>query len=311
MVTHTVIFEGGDQDLVTYPINESGEPVVLDPVTYAVVDLRVSDTSSSRFVVSAGTAATTDGTTEATTAVAGQGAADVRKIEVADNTDFLDQRRYVLISPTGEIEELELDHSEATALYSTDRIRGDFPIGSTVRGFSLTASFPTAEAGDRAAFQNGGGPYAVIWTYPAGSLPLTTREPVWMRRTRLRGYASISDVLILDQRLEEMARGRFRITAALRQAHRDFRARLREYSIDPSQYLGGDNARDFVVYRTAAICRTHLNADRDVEMAREYNSRADGLLMTLGAMDTAITDERDDSAAAGSTRIQPSPFGLT
>ena len=85
------------------------------------------------------------------------------------------------------------------------------------------------------------------------------------------------------------------------QAHRDFRASLRERGVELDTYHGGENARDAVVYRAAAIARSHMRGPRDIELAAEYNAMYRSKMANMTAQGTVITDREDDDAPGGTT----------
>lgn len=300
METHRVIHGGGSQTLSTVPYSDQDEPKVVTSATYSIVDLRRGEDDSER-TIQASTAATVDSVSTTTTAAAGTGAADKRLIPLTSATGVAEGTHYVIDSGSGLRELVLVDYIDSLNVYARDPLRFAYASGSTFKGVEVSGTFPSAEAADDESLEDGGGPYAIDWVF-VGVTPAYKRELVWVVRSDNKYYAAVSDVMMLDQTVANVTRDVVRLEICVAQAHRDFRAALRERGVDMDDYHGGENARDAVTYRAAAIARSHMRSPRDVEIAREYNAIYRGKVANITPAGTVITDKDNDDAPSGSTR---------
>lgn len=303
--THTVIFEGGAQSIRTIAVSADNEPKVPSSATYSIVDLRLHEDDADRAIGSG--SATVDSASATTDAAAGTGTADKRAISVDAVAGFTEGREY-LLSKNGEAESFVLDRidSSAVTLYARDEIRGTYTTGAAVSGLEVTATFPSDEAADEDRFEEGGGPYAIDWTF-VGVTPTRARELIHVRRSDVRTYATVADVLMIDQGIGEVSRKRIKLEVCLAQAHRDYRGHLRELGVDPDDFHGGEQARDAIAYRACALARRQQGTDRDIDMAREYDETFRSRMLRISAQGVALVDKISDEA-----RLDPrsplSPF---
>lgn len=279
MKTHVVIYGEGDQTITTVPTTAEGEPL-LDPSSpqARIVSLLYTEDSSDRDIV-AKAAVTPDATTDTTTAACGTETANSRRIPVGTPGNFSEGSSYALVSTTGEAIEIIVDHVDGSYVYTDSEIRGNFPSGSTLRGFQISVTFPTAKANDEEYFDiHRDVPFAVDWFLGSGPV----RELIYFRRAPERVYARPADVELLDITVGKLNQRNDKIEKALEQAHRDFRRLLRAKGINTDTVHFGENGRDWCVFRAAEILRRNLGSERDVEMADEYARWYRGIFNSLG-----------------------------
>lgn len=295
MKTHYVIYGGGNQVLYTLPYTHEGEPMLLSSAQVRVVDLRVHEDSADRDVVAL-TSATLDTTTDTTTTAIGRGATSKVRVEVSTPGNFIAGASYALVSPTGEIQEVEVDHTDDDAVYVRKAVRGAYPVGSTLRGFALRVTFPSTEADSETAFdQHAECPYAVDW-YFTGHPVARSRELIWMRRAPEAIVARPHDVEVLDATIGRLNTQEKKVENALIQAHRDFWRRIRAKGIDTDTVHFSDSARDWVAYRAAEVLRRGMGDERSDELADGYKRAHDGIIHDLGGFGDTFTDKKTDKA---------------
>ena len=204
METHRVLHDGGNQTIKTVPYSDQEEPTVVTSATYTIIDLRRGENDSERTIV-ASTAATVDPISTTTTAAAGTGAANKRLLSLTDATGVTEGSAYVIDSGSGLRELVVVDYIDTNDVYARDPLRFAYASGSTFKGVEVSGTFPTAEASDDEALDFGAGPYAVDWVF-VGVTPTTKRELIWIVRSLDKGYASVSDVMMLDQTVANVTR---------------------------------------------------------------------------------------------------------
>ena len=295
MKTHTIIYTGGAQTVRTTPTQADGEPMILGSAEARIVDLRVSEDSSDRVIV-AKAAATIDSTTDTLTAAVGLGAPSRTRIEVSTPGSFTEGRSYALIDPEGYKQEIVVDHVDGSAVYARNDIRHNFAVGSTLRGFEISYTFPSSEADDEDAFNlHEVCPYAVDWFFTGGD-PSQQRELIYMRRNPRPVLARARDVEMLDIQIGKLAKRTNQIEQALEQAHRDFWRLIEARSIDADTTHFGEHGRDWIVRMAAAYVRRSFGTDRDDAMASMYEHTANGIFSSLGGFGETMTDKTTDRA---------------
>lgn len=304
---HTVIYNQGAQALKTIPFKD-GRPVVVASATYKIVDLRKADEDSDRDVV-ASTAAIVDSYSGTTQATAGPGASDMRRIDVDDVTGLAVGERLLLTGGGAqELVEVRALNASSNYVYTTADISETYASGATLSGIEVSGTFPSAEAADEEALEEGGGPYAIEWTFTGAPSPV--RELVWLRRHARTPTITVDDLDTLDPQLVRTTSNLFEVDKIIEQAERDFNAELLARDIQPERFYGTELARNCVAYRAAYLGRLHMGRQSDDPMLEHYHGRWMGLINTLthgkpgkGVAETSV----DDSSGAGET---DSVFGL-
>lgn len=295
MKTHTVIYLGGAQTIRTTPTESDGEPMILVSAEARIVDLRVSEDSADRVIV-ARAAAALDATTDTLTAAVGLGAPSRTRIEVSTPASFTEGRSYALVDPDGYKQEIVVDHVDGSAVYARNDIRHNFAIGSTLRGFEISYTFPSSEADDeQALLQHEVCPYAVDWFFTDGD-PSQQRELIYMRRNPRPVLARAADVEMLDIEIGKLTKRGNQMEQALEQAHRDFWRLIEARSIDADTAYFGEHGRDWIVRMSAAYVRRSFGTERDDAMASMYEHTANGIMASLGGFGQTMIDKTSDQA---------------
>lgn len=311
MATHHVVYGAGAQTIRESFVDEGGEDFVPSTASATIVDLRYpEDADASVRILQASTAGTPDSTSTTSTAIAGTGAANKRKIVLTSESGFVEGRRYLITSSSGESEAFEVDHVDTSnsTVYAVSELRRSYPVGSTVQGLEVEFSIPSSVADSETLVEEGGGPFALDWIL-TGTTSTHVRSLLWIRRGSVRSYGSVEDVLHIDQSLGEVARKRLKLETCISQANRDFRRLLRARGVDPAEYVGGEEARDAVAYRAAELARQQMGGDASEMLAERYGETFRAIMNSLGGEQAVETPtETDKATKSAASRL--SLFGL-
>ena len=201
----------------------------------------------------------------------------------------------------------------AADIYTRHPIRGVYAATtSTRKGIEVLCDFPSAEANDEDAVEEGGGPYALDLVF-VGTTKTRKREIVMLVRHEAAEYADATDIRTLDQTVDTGA-GEIDLWRCLQQAHRDFETDLRRNGIDPYYYRGGPLARDAVTHRSALHARRQIRTESDERWADYYAERYESILdaVILGESKPGVhkPSRLEDQADAGKSRTTESKFRL-
>jgi hypothetical protein len=288
--------------------------------TFVILDLRYGEDDTNR-VVQASTAATVDAVSTTTSGASGGSQANRALVQVADETGVTADGRYLLTdATTGHRTMVGVANLVGKKVYLKEPLTRDYATGSTFEGIDVSATFPAAEANDEDRLDNGGGPYAIDWTW-VGVNPTTQRDityvkrnPEFQWRVTLNECANVSPSLAKQLVNTDNAAEHF-----LEQAHHDYYAELAAIGRDPANFYGGPNHDEYIKYRWAMHGHRYLPGGSDgyhARLAGEFERRALILLHTFTSpgnnpVDTVIVDSDEDSAEPGTSTGQPKMFGMT
>lgn len=293
--------------------NETGQTLshVSQPrqatVTWALEDLRYTDSSASR-TLDSGTAVV-DSATEVTTAAAGPGQANPRLLSVASTTGFSVGTTYEVVSTTGESELVRLAGLVTdTSLIVEHPLMAAYPLGSTVRGVTHTTAAILASVLQDETRMRSDYPMRVVWTYASG---VHRQEQV--RLVRDDNADAMVDKVIEDCRdvfpdldTRQAYHGRNVMAPHVRAVIRQFRADALEKGIDVERWLTGEQGHWAVVWRTLHHLAKIGNVPANVEPSvfadyagSEYQKRWNGL--TVGEASKEVLEiEPVTGTASGS-----------
>ncbi|MBL9105187.1 MAG: hypothetical protein JNL82_29850 [Myxococcales bacterium] len=271
---HQIVYAGGAQALRVVPLDRHARATAVTAATYRIVDLRLSEEDPLR-VISSG-AATLDTTTTTTTAACGLGTANARKLPLTSTLGF-EQGRYYLVTAADGARELVLCEAAGTG-YITPRneLARRYDAGVTVRGIEVSCTFPSLEAAKEESLQDGGGPYAVDWSWDLDPSP--RREFAWIVRQADALTITEEELLGLDASLAPTTGARVSLTNAIRQAAIEIRAQCQAVQVDPDNFGGGTTMRLAVMYRAAWHVVKMLSGDANGERATLYRQEAEKYL---------------------------------
>jgi len=306
---HTVTFGEGAQAILTIPVDGRGRPKRPTSGAYVIVDLRYVVDSADR-VIQTSTAGVVDTVDTTTTAAAGIGQAEMRKVALTSAAGVAAQHRYLLTDlTTGLADLVEVESVVGSTVYLSVPLAATYATGSTFRGAEVSATFPSAEAADEARLDDGGGPYMVQWTW-VGVDPTSQDELCYVRRRPDDLW-----LVTLDEcdQVDVTLRAELSNTAGgmaprlfLRQAHEDLRTQLEAVALDPAAYFGHRVAREYVKRRWAFMGRMHLAQDEaspnkiKADMHRFEARDLIGTILLPGGhpRPTVITSQREDDDVA-------------
>lgn len=278
---HEVVAGGGAQTLRFTPRDRDGKVVAVASATYAVEDLRLSTEDAGRFVVAAGTAASVDSVSTTTSALAGRGASDPRYVAVADETGIVAGRTYLLTASDGRREIVVVAEVGSGFFRAVDEIAGSFAASSTLSGVDLTGTFPSSEADDETAFEDGGGPYLTTWTYTVGGSSESFRVPLFLVLAKDQCPATTTDMLEAEPLAQTLAGGRTPLAQYLRAGWWEFRAKCKRAGLDLGTVSGGEVAIAAIAHMAVAkLLRTH-GIEEYGDLALQHDNDAQGYFDSL------------------------------
>lgn len=303
-----VLYGKGAQTLRLVPIDQQGRPRVCTAATYALVDLRLSETSDDREVVAAGTAATVDSVSTTTTAAAGYGAANPRLVSLTSLTGVAVGRRYLLRGTTGGEELVTVAEIVSGGVLVESQITAAFATGSAFLGLEVAVVFPADEANDEDEVEAGGGPYAFDLAF-TGITPAYQRFLCWIDRTTSQVLATVADVLELEQTVGAVAGKRMSIPAAISRAAKDMQTEQLVAGVDASRFLLGEVGRDYQTYRAAGLLLQHGD-ERAQARGVERMAHAQRLLNAViqGRPEGVASPNRSGDEAAPGKSMEPRSY---
>ena len=298
MPDHTVIFGAGAQTLYHCPHNRSGIPTVASSPTYRIVDLREGETST-QYEVVASTAAGIDASSQATSSVSGAGQSDARRIAVSNASLYTQGRTFLMRGADQQREAVTIDRIDTVNqyVYALRPLRGTYPSGSTLRSVELQAIFPALEANDDSeTVDDGGGPYAVEWTYSLHGETWKRLETVFVRRNSVTPWVTVDDVFRINPSVQRRI-DRQTAHDAVFYATEEVMAHLESQGFVPQNYRSGYSGKLAVRLIALEHMLHTFDGEQDDEFAKMYRERADALLhnMTHGRAptDTVVTAESE------------------
>lgn len=291
-----VYYGKGDQAICIIP-RRDGRAVRVASGTYSILNTRYGEGSADQVTV-ATTNATLSTASTTTSARAGRGAADHRKLTVVSSADFAEGRTYLLESADGYSEEVRVARiPSATVILAANEISGDYAAASTLRGLEVSGTFPSAAAGD--AVNLDGLPWIIVWTFP--DLP-PLRDSIHLERAEESMTATQADLVQLDPQLALAGGDRQDLALSLARAHRDFRVDITLAGADEATVLAGPIGRDAVLYLAAYHALKGSNDESAIRRCDDYHRRYNELraAMQSGAKKPEIvtSDRRNDNATA-------------
>lgn len=299
---HQVIYQGGAQVLATVPLSREARPTLATAATFRVVDLRLGEDDPLRVIASG--AATIDTTTTTTTAAVGLGTARARDLPVASSAGFVQGKRYLITDASG-LREVGLCVGVGVGVVKLrDELARKYDSGVTVCGVEVSCTFPSLEANKADAADDGGGPYAVDWSWDVDPSP--RREMAFI----VRGVGALTitedELLAVDPTLSAVTGSRVSMPAAISTAALEVRAKIQATGMDPDNFHGSATARLAVAYRAAWHILRHKDGDKSdakAELCRvEAQSYLDNLLTGRPPEKTVVTSPSTDTAPAGSSK---------
>ena len=296
-----ILYEQGEQTLYFVPVDQEGRPSVVTTPFATIKDLRKAVGSTGRAVL-ARAAVTVATATETLTAAAGPATADARKLTVASTTGFTAGRTYLLTKADGQREAFVVDRvSTDAAIYTRESLESDYAIGDTLRGLEMPAAFPSAEASEQGDFEDGGGPYQVLWEYTIDGQLYLVPEVVWTVRYSVVPLINAADVRAAYPTLSDRVGDRFQISRAVVMAAQDYAGDLQAAGMSEiymqSGLAGKKAQRCKAIEWVLRWLRDHEDADR----WEERYDRIMGSLTTGRPPETTVqVSHVNDDAPAGS-----------
>jgi hypothetical protein len=267
------------------------------------VDLREGEDATDREIVAAGTAATISSETETLAAAAGPSTSDAKLLQVTDASDFTEGHVY-LISEVGETEAFVLDRIDETNeyLYAQSPLRKAWSTAATVTAVELEGTFPTAEAADETEVEDGGGPYAAIWTYTVDGERHQDFQELWLVRYSIRPMIDETDIKRADPTLATTLRGRYSLSDLCILATEDFVSDVRAAGKSPRNFYPS-NRQAALRHKALEIAYEWKDKIEKSERHREdYQRIMNSILIGATPFDTVQVDEGDDTSPAGTDK---------
>lgn len=305
MRPHKVIYNAGDQQLKTVPVDHLGRPIYVTSGTYAIEDLRVGKDSASNRMIASGDI-TFGGIDHALTVAAGPSENDDTMVTVADVAPYKEGETYLLDGPDkAELFVLDRKDSANNRLYATQPLRNNYASTTTkVRSVVLECTFPGAEAADESNLLDGG-PYTVTWRFESGDRYYSVTEPIFISRYTEAPFVAETDVIAASPTLAR--RSRDWLKEALARALEDYVLELEMHGRDPSAFHSKASAKNAVVKRACSYLHRWQNTETDLAHAEFYDGewrRIMGSLLTgVPPHGTVTIDPYRNSAPAGSDKL--------
>lgn len=239
---HEILRDGGDQTLTHVP------PTRVATATYVIEDLTLDTDNAARILASG--SATVDSLSETTIAASGVGQTNPRRIAITNSTAVAG-RTYEIVSDDGTTERLRCDAVTTSAVLTSGRMSGLYPVGSSLQGIELRATFPTASAAndDLADDER---PLRVVWTYTYAGR--TVRVPELVRIVRQSAdptpYLAAAETRLRETWPELVAQLPARgnsLALLVRGEGTALAAKLRVQGLDPAGFLMGDPGMECLV----------------------------------------------------------------
>lgn len=313
-MTHRVIFEGGPQTL------RHVVPEFVASATYEVIDATKAQDDVDRVLDSG--PATVPGFTLTLDGEAGPGESDPRRIRVgATAPSLVIGDELVVIAADSSFEAFELA-AVATDDYLTSSsfLAGTYPVGSTVRGVTITV-MTTAALHDSEDALDDQRPLMVIWSYTTGSGPRLVSEPVALSRGNAAAFTVGPAIQSLLRGYPELA-GRLleglTVLALAEYSRETLIAELSARYIDHETVMMGDAGRMLLAAKMLdeAALRGYSPGTRDLERFAEFahtdytRQLANITTGRAGSQVTTLDTEQVATVRGGRSNQNPITIGL-
>ncbi len=306
---HIVVYGEGAQTLRTVALDRRGEPVVPSAATYSIVALFRASTADTR-TVQASTAATIDSVSTTISAAGGPDTANPREISATSAAGILAGHRYLL--GDGPTEEVAVEALNGTTLTLERAPLYSHASGAALVGLEISGTFPAAEVNDEDNVKGGGGPYAVIWDLTIAGETQVTRELVWIRRSHVRPFLTLTDATKPDPTITVRLGDRSDPDLLLQVAHEDYRNAIRKVGRDPADFYSREVGASAVRARFLLLASMILREEDNRQFWRdEWDSEISSIQIGRHAQGTVLTDRDSDTADEGSSTAFSHPFTLS
>lgn len=300
-------YNRGAQTFRTVAYDGRGKPRIPSSASYAIVNLSLHEDDTDRVVQASGSA-TIDPAATVTTASAGGGTADPKRIQCADGDDFEAGRRYLIRGDDGQEEMFLIDHKSGDDLYADAELKFRYASMASVLGIEIPWTFPAATANDEAEITRHT-PFGVDWAFE-GLTPAYRRDLARIVRMDLQILATLEDIEEIDQVVIVSARGRVRWDACLRRANREISTEMRIRRIDPHDQHLGQVGRDLAAWYAYWLGLRLMGSgvEQKVIDARSRYRYLETVLFEGKAVLGSATHDRVSDATSDSPNVYRSPF---
>lgn len=277
----TVQYLQGDQALRWAPTDVNGYARRVTGATYTIVDLRQSETAGDR-VVQPETPAVLDATTWTLTADAGRDQPNPRSVTLG-TTVGLERGRTLILSSVDSPDTEAITVGEVSGLEAntTRDIARTYATGSTLQVAELEATFPAAVADDVTRFENGGGPFQLLWSYDLDGHRWLTPMVVYLTRYDFVPLITSDEALGLFPPLSSRVGRNIKPEAAVREATKEIRVRYQAAGHDPELLRGNDTAARAAQYLAVKFLLLWMNNDADTLTAEKFDAGYEGHMNDL------------------------------
>ena len=306
---HYVTHDGGDQTLYHVPTDyRVHASVVSGTPSYTIIDLRRHEDDAERVLVDV-TSTAVDSASQPLTSAAGPTQTDPQRITVGSTAAFSEGHSY-LLSEGGQTELVLVRGLDAGNgyVYTDSDIRRNWTTSASLVGVEISATFPSAEASDDDALDDGGGPYGVVWSYSIDGRAYTPIEDLYIRRWTDTPLCTVEDIVDAFPRLAPRLRsdpGLMEKAAAF--ASKQVRADIRLAGHAPENLYSEDLNLAAAMWGVIMVLEwTQGNdADADARLLDRFDQRKDAILRSAmngrPAKRTTKVTETDASAEPGGT----------
>lgn len=293
MKDHKVRFGQGAQTLRFVPVDKAGRPVRVTSAEYVIVDIDEPEDGSERTIASGSASLAAVNTT--LSASAGAGEPDPRALTLTSGTDVTEGRQYLLSRAAGRAL-VTVDSVSGTAVQVKSDLALNFTSGSAFQSIELEATFPSGEANDPDAIDNGRR-YQIVWSYTLQGEQWRTGQMVWLTRYSGEAWITEEDVIQAYPTLPAMIRGKARITDAIAVATKDLIAQLEAAGQRAESYRVSEPGGVAIRNRAIAYCLRWCSGQE--ESAALYDERYERLVANLitGVPGTAVKLSKADDVA--------------
>ncbi len=303
----TIIAGAGAQAVEVYATDARGALTKPSGATFRIVDLAFSedDPDASRIVVAAATAATIDTFADTpTTVLAGPRAPNTRLVAITAGAPVVGQK--YKIAGGGNSEEFTVDRVESLNVYARSALRFPYPIGATVSGLRVYATFPSVRA-NLATELDRRTAYAVDFVFAGTTGPAYRRVLCRIERRGVAPRATVEDMLEADPRLEAASRERSNLDKHLRFADRELTAKLMHRGDRPADRDDGELGRFAVIWRAIQLAYRSLPVaeyEAKTEEAKTEALRWERMLLGGRKPDDVVEVARATDARRGTRRAE-------
>lgn len=307
---HTVFYGEGEQSLEHVP------PERVTSATFTVEDLLYDVEDTANRVLATGDA-NPDDLDLTTDAVAGPSRSNPRVVPCEDTTGASAGDPVVIVAPGGTFEAARIRGVVTDDYLVLEHpLMGEYPIGSKVYGTALTATVPAATANDEDLMIQER-ELRVVWEYTIAGRLRKVQEPVWVRRMRTGSAYEMRAVERFRQAYPDLSEKTPSPDSLANWAAfcvEDLRARLLARSIEPGQFLTGEQGVHALTYRMVMHAAEHglapgtMNPDSFLELAQQHFDAAFGSL-TTGEVARGVVELSLDTEQAVARDELRSPWG--